>query len=128
MKSPVEAQRELQRELSDKRRRAASPLKCAYPQVQEVRLDLAFADSLCQAPVAQVRRLYPPARAFFEFPCPHPDCSGQLDLDEIVTNALTTSRRSIRGELVCPGVRPERGATSRNCELRVQYHVTTSYR
>jgi hypothetical protein len=127
MKSSLETQRELRRERLDKARKAASPLGRVYPQVQKIRLELAFADNIARPPAAQSLLFYPPARAFFQFPCPHADCNGQLDLDEIVTRAIDSATRDIQGELVCAGIRPERGATSRTCELRVLYHVTAFY-
>lgn len=127
MKPPLEQQRDLRRERSDKERKAAEPLGRAYPRVRKIHLNLSFVDVAGHAPAAQSHLLYPPARAFFQFPCPHADCSGQLDLEEIVTTALRTCKREVHGELICPGVRPQRGVTSRECELRVQYRVTTLF-
>jgi hypothetical protein len=127
VKSPLEQQRDLRRERSERERKASEPLVRAYPHVRKVHLHLSFADFAGSAPAAQSHLLYPPARAFFQFPCPHADCSGQLDLDEIVTGALRTWRREVHGELMCPGVRPQRGVTSRDCELRVQYRVATLF-
>lgn len=128
MKAPLETQRALRRERSERSRKAAPQIGQAYPQVQKIRLDLVFTDHLVRAPAGQTHLLYPPARAFFQFPCPHADCSGQIDLDGIITSAINASMKTIDGELICPGVRPERGATSRNCKLHVQYRMTVIYR
>lgn len=128
MKSPLETQRELRRERLEKSRKAASPLGRAYPQVQKIQLELAFADPVARSPATQSLLMYPPAPAYFQFPCPHADCSGQLNLDEIVTDALSTSKRNVHGELICLGLRPDRDVTSRTCELRVLYRLTAFYR
>jgi len=90
-------------------RAAALALRVAFPTVQHLRLELKFESTTSSTPTLQSHVLHPPARAFFEFPCPYADCDGQFDLTSAVKAALAIRRISSRGTGVlrpaCTGLR-----------------------
>jgi hypothetical protein len=108
-------------------RGAAPQLRVAFPAVQQLRLELKFEGPTTNIPAPQSHVLHPPARAFFEFPCPYADCDGHFDLSEVVTVALTDRLPKAEGVLVCPGQRPDRRTSRTPCELRLNYEFTVTY-
>jgi len=105
---------------------AARVLRAAFPTVQQLRIELKFAEPGLSAPTPQSHVLYPPARAFFEYPCPYSDCTGQFDLAGAVTAAMSNATHQAKGMLECGGSRG--GDHSRRpCLLRVVYEVTASF-
>ncbi|HTY50732.1 MAG TPA: hypothetical protein VMB48_13670 [Steroidobacteraceae bacterium] len=121
--SPYELQR--QRWLRD--RAAARTLRGAFPAVARIRVDLKFEDATTRPPGAQSHAMHPPARAFFEFLCPHADCDGGFDLSGVATSVLTQSSARAEGMLECKGTRPSAGMTKRPCGVRVQYSILAQY-
>jgi hypothetical protein len=105
-------------------RAAARALRVAFPAFEELRLELAFEDGGSNAPAFQLHILHPSARAFFRFPCPHADCSGQFDLTAAVNEASADPAKRSIGVLVCSGLRPRTHATKQSCQLRLLYGVT----
>ena len=103
----------------------AQILRAAFPTVQQVRIELKFAEPGSSAPTPQSHVLYPPARAFFAYPCPYADCNGQFDLAGAATAAMSNPTHQAGGELECGG---SRGGdhSKRSCRLRVVYEVTAS--
>lgn len=113
----------------DRRRRdraAAPTLRVAYPSVERLRLELHFA-GVRNAPVSQSHELHPPARAFFDFPCPYADCDGQLDLSGAVIAALSGGKHQAQGELECTGLRVRDCTSKQPCGLRLIYKITAHY-
>jgi hypothetical protein len=111
-----------------RRDRAAAPqLRVAFPNVQQLRLELKFDGTPTNAPAAQSHVLHPPARAFFELPCPYADCDGQFDLTTIVSLLLTDRLAKASGTLQCQGHRPDRLATRTSCQLHLNYELAVTY-
>ena len=113
----------------DRRRRdraAALALRAAYPGVERLRLDLHFHGAR-NVPASQSHELHPPARAFFEFPCPYADCDGQFDLNNAVTAALSDGKRQVQGEMECTGSRARDHASKQPCRLQLIYKITALY-
>lgn len=113
----------------DRRRRdraAALVLRTAYPSVERLRLDLHF-NGARNVPASQTHELHPPARAFFEFPCPFADCDGQFDLRAAVTAALSDGKRQVQGEMECTGARARDHASKQPCKLQLTYKITALY-
>jgi len=109
-----------------RRDRAAAPvLRAAFPTVQQLRIELQFEGSGSSAPTAQSHMLYPPAPAFFEFPCPYWNCDGQFDLGGAVKAALADATRRAEGVLECRGSRGSE-ASRHPCRLRLVYEVTAT--
>jgi hypothetical protein len=108
-------------------RTAAPQLRVAFPGVQQLRLELKFEGPMPNIPAPQSHVLHPPARAFFEFPCPYADCDGHFDLSEAVSVALTDRLPEAEGVLVCPGQRPDRRNSRTPCELHLNYKFTVTY-
>jgi len=106
-----------------RKRAAATALATAYPGVQQLRFELTFEEPGSQAPAAQSHLLYPPARAFFEFPCPHADCDGQFDLTAAVRHTVTDRSHASRGTIACAGSRAFDHPSRRPCGLHLVYAV-----
>jgi hypothetical protein len=108
-------------------RAAAQALRVAYPGVQYLRLELKFESSTSSTPTLQAHVLHPPARAFFEFPCPYADCDGQFDLSGAVKSAIASPKNQAVGVLECAGQRVRDHASRQPCQLRLLYTVTATY-
>jgi hypothetical protein len=108
-------------------RAAAQALRAAFPTVGQLRLDLRFAGSAPTTPASQAHVLHPPARAFFEFPCPYADCDGQFNLTAVVRAALASTARHAEGALECSGLRAKDHTTKQPCKLQLNYTVTANY-
>jgi hypothetical protein len=111
-----------------RRGRAGSvQLRSAFPDVQQLRLELQFADVSPAIPAAQCHVLHPPARAYFTFPCPYADCDGQLDLTQAVNAALDDPAHEAIGVVECAGVRLRKHPSKESCSLKMTYFVTATY-
>src|SRR5205807_10286768 len=108
-------------------RAAAQALRVAFPAVQHLRLELKFESTTSSTPASQSHLLHPPARAFFEFPCPYADCDGQFDLTSAVNTALADPAHNAEGMLECSGLRAHDYASKRPCQLHLIYAVTATY-
>jgi hypothetical protein len=108
-------------------RAAALQLRVAFPTIQQLRLELKFEGATANTPASQSHLLYPPARAFFEFPCPYADCDGQFDLTSVVNAALADRTREAEGMLECSGQRPHQNTSRKACQLHLIYSVTATY-
>jgi hypothetical protein len=107
-------------------RAAARVLRIAYPQLEQLRIDLSFVDpsSNRPAPASQVHMLHPPARSFFTYRCPYWDCDGEFELADIVRMAVACGSYEAHGSLFCTGVRPGEKCVKRACQLQLTYAVT----
>jgi hypothetical protein len=105
-------------------RAAALALRAAFPSVQQLRLEFNFEEARSQAPAAQSHLLYPPARAFFEFPCPHADCDGQFDLTAVVRQAVADHTHASHGTIACSGSRALDHCSRQPCRLQLVYSVS----
>ena len=107
-------------------RATASVLRAAFPAVQQLRIELKFQGPGSGVPTPQSHLLYPPARAFFEYPCPYSDCDGQFDLANAVTAALADAAHRVEGVLACHGSRGHEPTSRRPCQLQLVYEVTAT--
>jgi hypothetical protein len=119
------------RRLSD--RVAAPALRTAFPQVENLRIELNFSDRTAHAPSLQQHILYPSARAFFRFACPCFECDGEFDLtgavNKLVADPVGGKRRVNRtasDTLACQGVRLRDRPTSQLCPIQVQFRLVVS--
>lgn len=108
-------------------RASALALRAAYPGVQQLRLELSFCGASTHEPAAQSHLLYPAARAFFEFPCPHSGCDGQFDLSAVVARAVADEGDGAAGTMTCTGSRPHPHNSRQPCGLRMSYSVVALY-
>jgi hypothetical protein len=108
-------------------RAAALPMRSAFPDVQLLHIELAFEDPEALPPAAQSHALYPPAPAFFTFPCPYANCAGSFDLSEIVRRMMKSSSSRASGSLDCSGTRTRDGVNHRACGVHVRYTISTQY-
>ena len=126
--SPVRALTRQDRADQLKRARAsARVLGAAFPAIERLRIELTFEDPSSTSPAAQVHTLYPPARAFFTYVCPHSDCDGEFELEGAARLAVSDSSRIARGSLLCGGMRPGEVGSKRPCALRLSYAITARF-
>jgi hypothetical protein len=123
--SPAAARQE-RRDRLRRERAAALALRVVFPAVEQVRLELTF-ESPANTPARQSHILHPPARAFFEFPCPYADCDGRFDLTGAVNAALADPAHRAEGTLECSGKRARELGSKQPCQLRLIYTVTATY-
>jgi hypothetical protein len=120
------AERQERRDRLRRDRSAAVALRVAFPTVRQLRLELQFEGSDSCTPARQLHLLHPPARAFFEFPCPYADCDGQFDLTDAVNAALADPADRAEGALECSGKRARHVGLKQPCQLRLLYTVTAT--
>jgi hypothetical protein len=118
---------EQSREQLLRRRAAAGTLGNAFPDVEQIRVDLHFAASASAVPAAQRHALYPPAPAYFEFACPFGDCDGSFDLNGIASPLLKEAHPQADGSILCSGSRTRSGMPRQPCSLRADYRITAQY-
>ena len=123
--SPAAERQERRDRLRDDRA-AAPALRVAFPTLRQLRLELQFEGSAPSTPAQQSHVLHPPARAFFEFPCPYADCDGRFDLTGPVNAALADPAHRAEGALECTGKRARHIGSKQPCELRLIYTVTAT--
>jgi hypothetical protein len=102
-------------------------LRAAFPTVQQLRIELTFDAPGSGVPAPQSHVLYPPAAAFFQYPCPYWDCDGQFDLGGAVKAALADATHRADGQLECQGSRMGDRASRHPCLLRLVYEVTATF-
>jgi len=107
-------------------RASASVLRAAFPAVQQLRIELKFEGPGSSVPTPQSHLLYPPAQAFFEYPCPYSDCDGQFDLTGAVKAALADAAHRATGALECRGSRGHEPTSRRPCQLQLVYEITAT--
>jgi hypothetical protein len=105
-------------------RAAAQVLRAAFPEVEQLRIELSFENRSSTSPTGQAHMLYPPARAFFTYPCPHSDCDGEFDLESAVRVAVRDGPQTVQGSMLCGGARIGEQGSKRPCELRLAYAIT----
>jgi hypothetical protein len=107
-------------------RSAALTLRASFPGVQHVRVELQF-EGTSNTPASQAHVVHPPARAFFDFPCPYADCDGHFDLSSAVSGTLSTTAHQTAGMLGCAGLRARDHASKQPCELQLAYRIIATY-
>ena len=112
------------REQLRKDRLAAQTLRSAFPAVELVRVELKFCETAPLTPASQSHVVHPPARAFFEYPCPFADCDGSFNLRAMAADAVANTTLSTEGVLECSGVRARDKLQKQPCGLRVNYKVS----
>jgi hypothetical protein len=106
-------------------RRAAAPaVRELCPSATVVSVSLRFLTPTAPSYADQSFSLYPSARAYFEYPCPHGDCDGVLDITAQAARTLQQQKPHIAGTLECSG---HRGQSRQPCALRVSYSISTEH-
>ena len=118
--------RKEQMERSRRDRAIAPLLRTAFPTLQHLRIELGFQGLGSSVPTSQTHMLYPPARAFFEYPCPYSDCAGLFNLDGAVRAALADATHRAAGVLECHGSRGQDDASRRPCQLQLIYEIAAA--
>ena len=107
-------------------RSTAQALRAAFPSVDRLRIELRFEGPFTNTPTAQCHMLYPPAPAFFGYPCPYADCDGHFDLGEAVRAAVADGSKVSAGMLECRGSRARDHAWKQPCLLQLIYEITAT--
>lgn len=110
-----------------KQRAAAETLRGVCPDAASVSVELEFR---AEAPIAHAPQryaLYPPAKAWFVYPCPFGDCDGTFDLQTVAVGMLARKGKRVSGSLACVGSRAREGATGVPCVLEVRYSIAAQY-
>ena len=111
-----------------RRDRAGSQvMRAAFPHVQQLRIELKFAGSHPNTPTSQLHELYPPARAYFTYPCPYAGCDGHFDLGTAVKAVIEGKLPLSDGTAECTGSRPRDYASRQACQLQLHYEVQATY-
>ncbi|MFO1375467.1 MAG: hypothetical protein U1F14_00490 [Steroidobacteraceae bacterium] len=119
--------REQQRELSRRQRASARSLGSAFPQVENVRIELTFEAPAGRDPARQSHMLYPAAPAYFRFDCPLGDCDGGFDLNAAALSLLEHASELGDGTLQCRGSRPGAAMSRQPCGLYAHYRIAVRY-
>jgi hypothetical protein len=122
-KNPKGAVLRREQMLSERTRSAA--MRKVFPQIEQLRIELAFGDTRGLPPSPQVHTLYPAATAFFRFACPCADCDGDFDLTEVVTALAKGGVLTSRGHLACDGTRHNHPPGNTACSIRLDYQLTS---
>ncbi len=124
---------EIKRNQRQTDRDRSPPMRSAFPQVEQLRIELNFNDRTGRSPSPQMHILFPPARAFFRFACPCSECDGEFDLSPVVSalvndapSSKRNSNRSVSDNLICEGVRLRNHVSSRPCPIAVKFRLVAS--
>jgi hypothetical protein len=115
-------------------RTRSAPLRRAFPDLGQLRIELTFSDLGAHTPSPQLHTLFPAAPAFFRFVCPCADCDADFDLTSAVTNLLADvpgrkrTAASVNGQLSCHGVRLRDRAGSKACTMRLDFKLISAPR
>ncbi|MGE0582213.1 MAG: hypothetical protein AB7P31_08825 [Steroidobacteraceae bacterium] len=121
------AARKERREQSLRDRAASETVRNAFPTVEHIRLELTFVEATESAPAPQTFVLHPPARAYFEFPCPWSDCDGRFDLAGVARRTIERGQTQLDGTMVCTGQRARDRIPKQACNLHAGYSLTVLY-
>jgi len=108
-------------------RAAAQTLRSVSPTATLVNVQLRFISAATPAHAAQSFVLYPPAKAYFAYPCPYGDCDGIYNLDAAANRAMAGEKSRITGTLECDGVRSHNGPSRERCGLQLKYTITAQH-
>jgi hypothetical protein len=103
----------------------AALLRELYPQLAEVRVELAFQDGTARTPSAQSFSYFPAARGFFRYACPCQSCNGEFDLTMHVAELAGKSGHAPRtheAKVSCGGQRIE--SRDAQCPVCAQVRVS----
>jgi hypothetical protein len=107
----------------------AQPLRAMFPLVGRVQIELSFPGARDTVPSAQTFVLYPPARAFFRYPCPCQDCDGEFDVSATVGVLAASDVDAVRSsttEFHCQGVRSRDRLSGSPCPIRLSCRIVIS--
>jgi hypothetical protein len=108
-------------------RAAAKTMREAYPKLAQMRVELTFVEAVARVPAAQSHVMHPPARAFFQFPCPYAACEGRFDLTTAASLIFSSAAARKTGNLECTGVRPKGSALKQPCGVQARYTIVAEY-
>jgi hypothetical protein len=108
-------------------RGAAKTMREAYPKLAQVRIELTFVEAVARVPAAQSHVIHPPARAFFQFPCPYAACEGRFDLTTAAGLIISSTAARNSGNLECTGVRHKGSALKQPCGVQARYTILAEY-
>lgn len=99
----------------------------AHPELAQLRIELTFVEAVARTPAAQSHVMHPPARAFFQFPCPYAACEGRFDLTPTANRIFSGAAARESGNLECTGLRPKGSALKQPCGVEARYTIVAEY-
>jgi hypothetical protein len=108
-----------------KGRATAETIRTAAPRATVVEVQLEFPSGTAAEPFAAAQSflLYPGARAYFAYPCPHGDCDGIYDLAAEAEKIMAGDEARVCGIAECEGQRARRGLPRQLCGQHVSYSI-----
>lgn len=100
-----------------------------FPMLRSLRADLVYfdPDGLTKTGELRYRVNVEHAKSVFSIACPSVDClSGDFDLSDAVSQAVTHLRKTVEGEIRCQGTREEPKG-KRPCHNLLCYKLTLGY-
>lgn len=107
-------------------RMQAPMMRDRYAGISRLQVELSFGATSGSAPSQQSHGFYPPARAFFRFPCPCSECDGEFDLSSGVDELAAVGQPALRtasGRLGCKGVHYRERANASACQLTLYWRL-----
>jgi hypothetical protein len=105
-------------------RAGSQAMRAVFPTVRRLRIELRFEGSHPGTPTSQLHELYPPAQAFFAYPCPYAGCDGHFDLSAAVRAAIDAELHVAEGKIECGGSRPRDHGSRQACLLQLHYQIS----
>ena len=101
----------------------AAPLVGSYKGVEEIGVELTFADPEGkQQPSPRATTYTADMHAYFHFTCPMRDCTdGGFEAHADLQQALSRHQDGHTGTLTCEGVRPRNGLKDVRCGIELRY-------
>jgi hypothetical protein len=102
-----------QRETRRQAYMTARTLRDTYPEVEELVLEMTFADPT----------------AYFSVPCPSSLCiGGDFDLGSAIDDMVSGGKRKAQGKLNCQGWRDRDPNSKHGCVLELRYRFSVRYK
>jgi hypothetical protein len=101
-----------------------------FPRLRSLMVDLLYFDTngITKNGELKYKVNVQHAKSVFSFVCPNGECvGGDFDLSDAVTQAVTTRRKTVEGEIRCQGVRARPKMEKMPCHNLLRYKLTLGY-
>jgi hypothetical protein len=121
----------LEQRLRERERITAAPsLAEKYPKLKSLSVVIGYFDQqrMSHAGELRYRANVQHAKSIMAFACPNSNCKGGgFDLTEVLGKAITGKRKSVQGELRCPGTRSVISNRETTCQHFLHYKLSLGY-
>ena len=101
-----------------------------FRKLKSLRVDLVYQHTDNSALTSQVKFTVnlQNAKSVFRFDCPNSECvRGDFDLTKVIAAAVAARRKTVSGELTCPGWRSRTTINSVRCGNVLHYKLSLTY-